>query len=573
MRFTFKRATSTGKRDLISHLGLKQLAERAAAVDNRGSLGLGDDDCLRHLDDPEALTLLEISERAAGGMYGSWQGDRSKLYRAMCTLGISHGGSGRGGSFGYGKAGLIRASKVRSVIAYTCFAEFAETDDDPGVTRRLLGMTYWGRHDVPGHKDTYAGAARYGDASSAESDSAVPFENAEADSIASRLGLKTRNAHILDQRGSTFLIIEPTVSEDDLIAAAERYWWPALQEQSLQFEIAVVGSDGIERRPRPRSNPDLKSFIDAYEVATTPQDNPRPTIHRPPFRKIKGKNSGRLGLIADPDSWSFPDYSPELEQADSHVDHASLVALMRNPMMVVEYYQASSTAPHVRGVFVAHDDINETLRASEPKAHDAWQDRASSGDISSDDAELVRLLLNRIKEHVNKFRKDLKPKPKPTHALKLTEWDRIMRNLMSGKGTGTQPPPQDERLLSIHPGGRLKAHDDGQLYIEGTARVGFSDHYKGEGENIEVKIRYRYLEEDRLGGKSAIIVESMPEGFKELTGARSSTEIHIKGYLKMGETASISYFSENYNADWSGKLFVDADIMPDAPAPSRPKSA
>ena len=132
-------AVSGDRRDsLVEHLGLQELATRAASVDNRRSLGLREIDCLANLDEDDDLRLLEISEQAAGGMHGPWTGDDSKLYLALCSVGITPDEPGRGGSYGYGKAGLIRGSAIRLVVAYTCFRE---RPDDPGVTRRLLGMT------------------------------------------------------------------------------------------------------------------------------------------------------------------------------------------------------------------------------------------------------------------------------------------------------------------------------------------------------------------------------------------------------------------------------------------------
>ena len=176
------RSVSGDRRDeLVEHLGLQELATRVAAVDNRRSLGLSEIDCLVNLDEDDDLRLLEISEQAAGGMHGPWTGDDSKLYLALCSVGITPDEPGRGGSYGYGKAGLIRGSAIRSVVAYSCFSE---RSDDPGVTRRLLGMTYWDRHKIDGV--SYTGSARFG--SDAPTGQIIPFCNDAADEIASRLG-------------------------------------------------------------------------------------------------------------------------------------------------------------------------------------------------------------------------------------------------------------------------------------------------------------------------------------------------------------------------------------------------
>ena len=103
--FTFKSYTNEQRSLLVDHLGLQELSERASAVEDRRALGLTDDDCLLHLDDEEELRLLEISEQAGGGMFGPWRGNESKLWMALCSIGITTDVAGRGGSYGYGKAG------------------------------------------------------------------------------------------------------------------------------------------------------------------------------------------------------------------------------------------------------------------------------------------------------------------------------------------------------------------------------------------------------------------------------------------------------------------------------------
>ena len=142
---------------LIDRLGLDELEERAACVGDPRQIGLADSDCFAELSRGGDLRLLEVSESAGGGMGGVWGTKQSKLWLAMCSTGITLASGGRGGSFGYGKAGLIRASAIRTVIAYSCFNGLPE---DNFVTRRLLGMTYWGPHEFNGKQ--HQGWAHFG---------------------------------------------------------------------------------------------------------------------------------------------------------------------------------------------------------------------------------------------------------------------------------------------------------------------------------------------------------------------------------------------------------------------------
>ena len=547
------RSVSGDRRDeLVEHLGLQELATRVAAVDNRRSLGLSEIDCLVNLDEDDDLRLLEISEQAAGGMHGPWTGDDSKLYLALCSVGITPDEPGRGGSYGYGKAGLIRGSAIRSVVAYSCFSE---RSDDPGVTRRLLGMTYWDRHKIDGV--SYTGSARFG--SDAPTGEIIPFCNDAADEIASRLGLAVRDPAIAADLGTTILVVEPTVKAADLVVATERYWWPALQEPSLHFEVVVVDEAGDVHYPKPKSNAVLRPFISAYDVATTPQDNRRPNVRRRTLQRSGAfATPGTLGMVAESPGWSYPDYS----EGDTGVDHRSLVALVRTPRMVVEYYDAGRTAPYVRGTFVADDSTNESLRLTEPKGHDAWQTESAAGDVRDDHASLARDVLSRIRSHVDSYRRELKPRPKPADELRLPEFDRIMRVLLKGGGPGKSPPPVDVRPFSIQPGGRLEVGSGGRLYLSGTARIEFSDHHSAdpvEGDEIEVNVRYRFMEDDHLGGYAEVDIEA-PRGFAPVPG-RTDT---YRGRLKPGTAVEFVYLSEDYDPSWTGRLLVNAELCTDA---------
>ena len=547
--FRFKSLTNERRAMLVDHLGLQELSERASAVGDRLTLGLTDDDCLSHLDDEEELRLLEISEQAGGGMYGPWRGNESKLWMALCSIGMTTGVMGRGGSYGYGKAGLIRGSQIRLVIAYTCFRERVE---DPGVTRRLLGMTYWDGHKIDG--TSYTGSARLGMGDS--DDTANPLQDEEADRLAAQLGMDVRDPTVPADLGTTLLLVEPTVNARDLVAAAERYWWPALQEPALHFHLQVVDEGGEIHYPRPKSNPDLRPFIDAHEAATTPQDNRRAEVRHRQIRRIGDYASpGVLGMRAERAGWSYPEHV----EADVDVDHRSLIALVRKPRMVVEYYVAGQTPPFIRGTFVADDSINEPLRRTEPKAHDAWQTRSAAGDVPEGYAALACDLLIRIRRQVDSFRKDLKPVPRPAEHLHLPEFDRVMRSLLGGGGSGKRPPPSEQRPFSISPGGDLEVVPSGRLRLTGTATVEFSAHHEVssvEGDEVEVRVSYRFMEEDRPSDSAELAVEP-PPGFAHVSG-RSDT---FRGRLDAGSVARFGYLSEEYDPGWTGKLLVNAELV------------
>ncbi len=496
--------------------------------------------------------MLLIEERGTTGMYGPWRGAQSKLYQALGSLGITPKQEGEGGSFGFGKSGLIKGSEVRVVIGYTCFEE---GEDDPGVTRRLLGVTYWGSHRL---NDTdWTGMARLHQIGG-NPDDHRPFENEDADRIAAALGLRERSADDPEDIGSAFCLVEPTVAADELEVAINRYWWPALEDPSLRFR-ADIRSDEQEIAPRPKQVAELQSFVKAYGDATTPK--PR-MVGRDPYRRRDeiwdgGTRLGVLTLLASPphvtDQWSFPD--PD----DSEKKDASLVALMRNPRMVVEYLplkQKAEQPPIVRGVFVASDAINDDLRKTEPFAHDSWK---HDGDDAPEEARrYARRVEEKVREKVRLFQRDLKPPPAPRPTIRLPEWDRIMRAILRGDAPGP-PPPGSPRLVSINPHLIREATDDGRLSARGRVTLGFTDSFPPDRNeaNVRFSLRVVMIEDERSGQLKAIPFASVecPEGF-------TATAAGWTGLLTR-EGVSFSYRTEPYAADWTIKLIAEAAEVKD----------
>ena len=58
--------------------------------------------------------------------------------------------------------------------------------------------------------------------------------------------------------------------------------------------------------------------------------------------------TGSIGLVADLESWSYPNEVID-EEEEPTAAHRSLVALVRGPRMVVEYHVVGSHPPFMRG--------------------------------------------------------------------------------------------------------------------------------------------------------------------------------------------------------------------------------
>ena len=509
----------------------------------RAKLGLREQVCLDSLDDAgQPLASLVITETGTTGMYGAWATGESRMYLALATLGYTPKPGG-GGSYGYGKAGLIRGSATHSVIAYSCFREGSA---EPGVTRRLLGMTYWGQHSLD--DQSYPGFARLG---RHEGEAVVPFENDEADEIAESLGLDPRDPTGGRDFGSTFLVVEPTVEPEDLRHAIERYWWPALEDPSISFGVSIRTDGGVEH-PRPKRDPVLRSFIKAYDLATIPQDNPPQHGQRSILTKIDGLAVGTLGLVAEPDDWSYPQQT-EVEAAHP-VEHRSLVALMRKPRMVVEYYVVGQAPPFVRGAFVADDEIDATLRQTEPKGHDAWQTQPDDdGDPVA--AERAKQVLNRIKSNAMTFRRSLKPPKPPQEQMRLPEFDRLMRQILRGNGGDLPPPPPGEREVSIRLQTKRREAGPGRLQATGVARFDLDEKFNSDKANVIVRLRYLLVEDGQAGDAIPLTV-TKPYGFERVDGSD-----RYSGTIHRGSPVQFEFESEPYEDLWSGRMVSEVELV------------
>lgn len=542
IEFKFTELTGTAKNELVAALGLHSLASRVAEID-RGKVGLGERDCLDDLNSNIPLRMLEITERGASGMYGPWSQNRSHMYLALVSLGYTEKLSGAGGSYGFGKAGLVTGSRIRSVVAYTCFRERREEE---GITRRLLGMTYWGPHDADG--ENYTG---FGSLSAGRGGRIEPFTNDEADRIAQVLGLHLRDPAVMEQLGTTFLLIDPTVEPAELLRAIERSWWPALQEND--FVATVVTYDGTTLYPRPKRDEVLRSFINAWELATEMRDK-GDDEH---FANVSGFGAygvvGTFGLTAEMNGWSYSDSRAGPD--DDQIDHKSMVALTRGPRMVVEYFVLGATEPYIRGAFVADPSIDDVLRRTEPKGHDSWQTKASDGELDADAAEVAKHVFDRLKQQYNNHRARLKPKPPPPEDLSLTVFSEIMRRVMSGMGAGLRQPVPETRPVSIHLDYAPRQAGD-LIQIAGDASISLSDHFKGELAKVEVTIAYRFIEDERLGEFAELEIDPPPDMEEVKPGV-------FRGKLARDQEVKFSYLSETYDPNWTGRLIVNGEIMAD----------
>jgi hypothetical protein len=566
--FIFKNHLGSSKKKLSDSLDLPGLAAQLKKITSlglsaRAAIGLRSTSCLDTISDRKiAVSSLTIIERGATGMYGKFDQAHSKLYLALISIGYTKKAEGSGGSYGYGKAGLVGASLTRTVVAYTCFRERA---DDPGVTRRLIGMTYWGQHEV--EASSFTGFARFGRFNDGWSQ---PFENDDADDIARSLGLDTRCADDPHDLGTTFLLLDPLIEPDDLRVAIERNWWPAITDNAFTARVERKSDDGTTEtfEVRPSRNPILKSFIRGYELATTSQDNSlNHEVSKSLGKAPKAADSlplGRLGLLAKLDGWSYPEYQApepphEVEaitdqetsprSADETVRPSSLVALVRGPLMIVEYLEyAPGKAPFIRGTFVADETVDELLRQTEPKAHDSWQVRGAEEGVDERAPVVALAVTRKIKTGIAEFQKKLKPPPPAAGDVRLPIFTDLFQNLITGRDIKFPPLPTSQRDISVafSQEGLRPAGGDSVVY-NATIRFRLADAFRqDDSAEVTFSFNYCFIEDGRRG-------RSCPLAIKAPLGFTLNAEGDYTGVLTKKPVA-FRVSTDSYSADWTGRI-------------------
>jgi len=68
-----------------------------------------------------------------------------------------------------------------------------------------------------------------------------------------------------DELGTSVMIVDTDVALEDIVRGVEDFWGPRIQEGLL--EPVYVDAEGRESFAKPASRPDIRPFIDAYDIA------------------------------------------------------------------------------------------------------------------------------------------------------------------------------------------------------------------------------------------------------------------------------------------------------------------
>ena len=107
----------------------------------------------------------------------------------------------------------------------------------------------------------------------------------------------------------------------------------------------------------------------------------------------------------------------------------------------------------------------------------------------------------------------------------------------------------------------------GSLRLAGAATFALSEHFDGTDSPARVTIRYRLVEDDTVRDPVALDVEP-PPGFAAVEGGGD-----FEGRLTRSG-ATFHFVSDPYRADWTGKLFAEAEPLgPETPSAGSPAAS
>ncbi len=465
IEFHFVRIEGDELKQFLELSGIGSLRDRYQSLSptDKARCKLGESGYLCSAELPDALELLICNEVAGIGMYGHWwtrgQDDLngSRLKYATIQSHSEKGDAGAAlGSWGHGKKAVAGASKCRTLIVSTAYGQRSkpaeqEFEGRTAITRRILGVSYWAQHAFAGL--TARGAGMFGRRvrpdDPAWANNFMPLDNKQADDYAKSLNLETVQARDVSQEsqcGTTYIVVEPAFSPEELARSIESNWWPLLESEP--GFVSVHGFDGGIVAIDPESRKHLQPFIAAYRKGhgRTPKledtelfDEPR--VHYGSKKQL----AGVLALTSDtaPGGWSYNDFP----------GNTNVVALIRSNMVIAYQKfprQQLGSQPFLRGVFVVDHTKNEVaakaLRLTEPHLHNEW--RTKGNDVSRENLDFANDVLKKIQSSINELRNRLKADTREREA-ELEEFTSVWIGGSRGKVKRPEPKPMGARYFSI----------------------------------------------------------------------------------------------------------------------------
>ncbi|MEW8495554.1 MAG: hypothetical protein AB2604_17255 [Candidatus Thiodiazotropha taylori] len=387
-----------------------------------------------------SLRVLQIADFNTTGLGGSTDpsavpdsGESTDFVDFLRNIGTPRDTMMGGGTYGYGKASLYAASQCSTILVDSVTFHRGKKE------RRFMACNIGQKYDVTEgmQKGRYTGRHWWG----ARDAMGIlhPVSNDDAENLANSLGLPERS---LDDSGTTIVILEPTLCEDENDAECEiapailgillSNFWPKVIEYEdgsspMRFSLNILGCD--IHIPSPRDVPPLEIFTEALIVARS-KEGTEIRSQRP--RKRLGNLCTKPGMRLD----RIPDVKWPRTSPFSELSHH--VALMRPAELVVRYLPGNPLprdSVEWGGAFIVDDqdhDVEHAFALSEPPAHDDW---IPSSMEKGPKKTMVNVGLNRIREIINGFgQRPVQPMDSGSDMPLADIADRLGGSLLAGPG-------------------------------------------------------------------------------------------------------------------------------------------
>jgi len=387
----------------------------------------------------ETLVCLRISDSGTAGLTGDdW--DEEGNFRRLCIQNFSTGEeTGRGGSFGLGKAVSWMHSRLLTVL----FSSSVEGMEDRGL--RVFGRSELPAHELDG--EAFLDGAYLGVAAERDGIPVALSDWREAEDASQlqldRAGLKGSGTSLLipafhepdrDDAGSLG-IREPEELCRDLTEAAAKWFWPAISWGRLKVRsrVLVAGESRASFESRADVSGVWAPFLAASraepggDAALLPGDSASIDITGFPLpRRIQPED--RPELLHPPLDTLIRVGVTRVSPSEACLPCRSTIAMIRGAGMVVDYAEGlrlqdggSYCAVALVGSALLHTpssealektrefvgDAEEYFRAAEPVTHDDWLPttrrlresydwRGSAGRLRGLRAEIRQLLQLRL---------------------------------------------------------------------------------------------------------------------------------------------------------------------------------
>jgi hypothetical protein len=396
--------------------------------------------------------VLAVYDRGTTGLVGPTRADRAvddveprKFVNFLRNVGMPPDKRFGGGTFGYGKAALYLASRIRTICVHTHCLSRGQLE------KRFMAAALGPRYETKGacnERYLYTGRHWWG---RNEEGVVEPIRGIEADELADQLGLP---GFTDEEYGTTILILLPLLGERSLLqtlqlAGTHILWncWPKMlklgsNNPSMTFKLAY--NEQSISIPDPHKFPPLQGFAQAMEnLKSRPSDIEDSILSQiVPIECYSPKQLlGQLSL----QRFEVKERQEQLTNSEEVFPFSGLshhVALMRKPELVVKYVQGPPLPTgqlEYAGVFIVDEQMDDVFAKAEPPTHDDWAFQSLD---NSREKTFVRVALRRIQESLQSFTLPPLTSNKAVGILPLGAFaDRLGGLLLGSEGSGASIQP------------------------------------------------------------------------------------------------------------------------------------